>query len=125
MGGFPKPFFKGTETHLRLWHNERTYRIIHDDIRDLSQVRDLSSIELLADALPVRVGSPLSVKNLADDLSVHHQTVSHWLEILDNIYYSYRILSYGAPKIRAVKKRGNYTYGIGVLLKIYLFALKI
>ena len=104
FGGFPEPFFKGTETHLRLWHNERTYRIINDDIRDLSQVRELNSLELLADALPVRVGSPLSIKNLADDLSVHHKTVKHWLDILDNIYYSYRISPYGAPKIRAIKK---------------------
>ena len=104
LGGFPEPFFKGTEKNLRLWHRERTYRIINDDIRDLDKVKELNSIELLADALPERVGSPLSIKNLADDLSVHHATISRWIQILDNIYYSYRISPYGSPQIRAVKK---------------------
>lgn len=104
FGGFPEPFFDGTEKNLRLWLRERTYRIINDDIRDLNQVKELNSLELLADALPLRVGSPLSIKNLADDLNVHHATMSRWVQILDNIYYSYRIMPYGPPQIRAVKK---------------------
>ena len=104
FGGFPEPFFDGTEKNLRLWLKERTYRIINDDIRDLNQVKELNSLELLADALPFRIGSPLSIKNLADDLNVHHATASRWIQILDNIYYSYRIMPYGPPQIRAVKK---------------------
>jgi predicted AAA+ superfamily ATPase len=104
MGGFPEPFFKGTERHLKLWQNERAYRIVHDDIRDLEKVKELNSIDLLVEALPLRVGSPLSIKNLSEDLEAHHATVKNWVQILDNIYYSYRILPYGAPKIRAVKK---------------------
>ena len=85
FGGFPEPFFDGTEKNLRLWHNERIYRIINDDIRDLDKVKEINSIELLADALTERVGSPLSVKNLSDDLATHHATVKRWLQILDNI----------------------------------------
>ncbi len=104
MGGFPEPFFEGSERSLKLWQNERLYRIINDDIRDLEKVQEISSIELLADALPSRVGSPLSLNNLAGDLEVHHATVKNWVNILDNVYYSYRIAPYGAPKIRAVKK---------------------
>ena len=104
FGGFPQPFFKGTEKNLKLWHRERAYRIINDDVRDLDRVKELSVMELLADTLPSRTGSPLSVKNLAEDLSVHHGTVSRYLQILDNIYYSYRISPYGPQKIRAVKK---------------------
>ena len=104
FGGFPEPFFKGTEKHLRLWHKERNYRIVNDDLRDLEQVKELNAIEMLADALPDRVGAPLSVKNLADDLSANHSTLRRWIQILDNIYYSYRISPYGPPRIRAVKK---------------------
>ena len=104
FGGFPEPLLKGTEKNLRLWHKERTYRIINDDLRDLEQVKELDAIELLADTLPERVGAPLSIKNLADNLSANHSTIRRWVQILDNIYYSYRILPYGAPRIRAVKK---------------------
>lgn len=104
FGGFPEPFFNGTEKNLKLWHRERVYRVINDDVRELNQVKELNSIELLADALCERVGSPLSIKNLADDLNVHHATVNRWMHILDQIYYSYRIPPFGSPKIRAVKK---------------------
>ena len=104
FGGFPEPFFNGTEKNLKLWHRERVYRIINDDVRELNRVKELTSIELLADALSERVGSPLSIKNLADDLNVHHATLSQWVQILDQIYYSYRIAPFGSSKIRAVKK---------------------
>jgi predicted AAA+ superfamily ATPase len=104
FGGFPEPLFNGTERNLKLWQRERTYRIINDDIRDLERVKEISSLELLADGLIQRVGSPLSVNNLAKDLEAHHATIKNWLHILDNVYYSFRISPYGAPKIRAVKK---------------------
>ena len=104
FGGFPEPFFNGTERNLKLWHKERVYRIINDDVRELNKVKELTSIELLADALSERIGSPLSVKNLADDLGVHHSTAKQWGQILDQIYYSYRISPFGSAKIRAVKK---------------------
>ena len=104
FGGFPEPFLKGSEKELRRWHLMRKDRIIYSDIRDLENIKEISLIELLMEALPERVGSPLSRKNLANDLEVDFKTVENWLTILENVYYVYRISPYGAPKIRAVKK---------------------
>ncbi len=104
MGGFPEPFTEGNERGYRRWKRERIHRVVYQDIRDLENIKEISKIDLLVDALPSRVGSVLSVKSLAEDLEVSPNTVSHWLEILERIYYSYRILPYGSPKIRAVKK---------------------
>lgn len=39
------------------WSRERLYRIVIDDIRDLERLREYSSIEILAEAMPERVGS--------------------------------------------------------------------
>ena len=59
----------------------------------------------MADALPFRVGSPLSIKNLANNLDANHTTITRWIQILDNMYYSYRISPcYPLRKVRAVKK---------------------
>lgn len=104
FGGFPEPFLKGSEKELRRWHLGRRDRIINSDIRDLENVKEISLLELLVEALPERVGSPLSRKNLSGDLEVDFKTVEKWLTILENVYYIYRISPYGAPKIRAVKK---------------------
>jgi uncharacterized protein len=104
FGGFPEPLFKGTERFHRLWQRERVEKIIKEDVRDLENVRDLSLMELLVDALPDRVGSPLSLTSLREDLEVSHDSIRAWLNILENLYLIYRIAPYGAPKIRAVKK---------------------
>jgi predicted AAA+ superfamily ATPase len=103
-GGFPEPFYGANDRDLRLWHKERLYRIINDDIRNLENLREYSLIETLAEALPSRVGSTLSINSLAEDLSVNFRTAESWIRILEQIYYCYRIAPYGAPKIKAVKK---------------------
>lgn len=104
FGGFPEPFFKGGETFLRRWQRERHSRILREDLRDLEQVKDISLLEILLDALPERVGSPLSIRGLQGDLRVAHETVSRWLTLFEHLYLTYRISPYGAAKIKAVKK---------------------
>jgi predicted AAA+ superfamily ATPase len=104
FGGFPEPFYKATERELRLWHRERLYRIVNDDIRGLENLREYSAIELLADSLPRRVGSVLSINALAKDLSVNFRTAESWIKILEQVYYCYRLSPYGAPRLKAVKK---------------------
>ncbi|MEM7179511.1 MAG: ATP-binding protein [Spirochaetota bacterium] len=104
FGGFPEPFLEKDEKNHRRWQRERISRVIYQDLRDLETVKEMSLLELLVDALPGKVGSLLSVNALKEDLDVSPNTVSRWLEILERIYYCYRILPYGAPKIRAVKK---------------------
>jgi predicted AAA+ superfamily ATPase len=59
---------------------------------------------LLIENLPSRVGSPLSIQNLRENLSVSHDSVSRWLKILETLYVVFRISPFGSPKIKAVTK---------------------
>lgn len=104
FGGFPEPCLRGEERFWRRWQRERTHRVIYDDIRDLERVKELSLLELLAEELPSRVGSPLSVKNLKEVLEVAHETVDRWIRVFERLYVCFRIPPYGAPRVRAVKK---------------------
>lgn len=103
-GGFPEPLFKQDTRFHRLWQKERIERILREDLRDLEKVREVALIELLLDALPERVGSPLSLRSLQEDLEVSHDSVRSWISILENLYLVYRISPFGSPRIRAVKK---------------------
>ena len=103
-GGFPEPLLRHDERTWRRWQRERLSRVVYDDIRDLENIREISLIELLIWELPGRVGSPLSVRNLKEQLSVAHDTVERWLSILDRVYICFRISPFGAPRIRAVRK---------------------
>lgn len=105
FGGFPEPFFRQSEKLHRLWSIERRARIVNDDIRDLERLVEYSKIELLAELLPDRVRSLLSLQSLSEDLEVDPKTVEHWIQILERVYYCYRILPFGTPKIRAIRKQ--------------------
>jgi predicted AAA+ superfamily ATPase len=104
FGGFPEPFLLQDEREHRIWQRDRITRVVRGDLRDLEQVREISLVERLVDLLPARVGSPLSIKGLREDLEVDHKTVERWITILENLYLCFRISPFGAPKVRAVKK---------------------
>jgi predicted AAA+ superfamily ATPase len=111
MGGFPQPFTNGTKRNLDRWHKERNELLVRQDLTDLMRVRELSQLELLADLLPSKVGSPLSIKSIHEDLMISPHTVESWLALFEAIYLCYRISPFGPPKVRAVKKQK----------KLYLF----
>lgn len=104
FGGFPEPLFAQDETAHRLWQRDRLTRVIEEDLRNLERVRELSLLEHLVDLLPPKVGAPLSIANLRQDLEVDHKTVERWLQMLENLYVCFRVAPFGVPRIRAVKK---------------------
>ncbi len=104
FGGFPEPLLRQDEREHRIWRRDRVARVVREDLRDLENVREISLVEQLVDMLPERVGSPLSIKSLREDLQVDHKTVDRWITILENLYLCFRIPPFGSPRIRAVKK---------------------
>ena len=117
FGGFPEPFFKGSEVFSRRWTREYRDRLIYDDIRTLDNVTDLGNIELLALRLPELTGSPLSINSIREDLRVSHKTVSKWLDILERMYAIVRIPPFGSQILRAVKKEQKHYHYDWTLVK--------
>lgn len=111
LGGFPEPFFSGSEHYARRWSREYRQRLVQEDIVTLERTRELSKIEHLVLRLPELVGSPLSVHALCEDLQVSHNAVSHWIEILKRLYAIITIPPFGAKPLRALKKaQKHYHY---------------
>ena len=107
-GGFPEPFLMHSETQSRRWSREYRSRVIRGDLSELENVQDLGIIEKMVIRLPDLVGSPLSLNALREDLQVSHQSISRWIEMLENLYMIFRVYPFGAPKIRAVKKEAKH-----------------
>ncbi len=105
FGGFPEPLVARDERGLRLWQRERMARVVREDLRDLERVREISLVEQLADLLPERVGSLLSIGSLREDLQIDHKTADRWVTILEHLYVCFRIAPFGAPRVRALKKQ--------------------
>jgi predicted AAA+ superfamily ATPase len=104
FGGFPEQVSKQTERSLRRWHQERTDRLIKEDIRDVEIVRDISALQVLVQLLPDKVGSLFSVNSLREDLQVAHKTVSLWVDILEKFYYHFRIYPWQSSAIKSLRK---------------------
>lgn len=104
LGGFPEPFLAGSERKARRWSREYRARLVREDVRSLERVEDLGRLELLTLSLPERVGSPLSLNALREDLEVSHRTVDRWVQVLERLYAVYRLPPFGAPRLRAIRK---------------------
>ncbi len=111
FSGFPEPYLAHDQKIQRIWKSNRIEKIIKEDIRDLSQVQELSHIEMLVALLPTKVGSLLSVESLREDLEVKHQTVSRWMKVLEELYYHFEIKPWTRSIPRSLKQNS----------KIYLF----
>ncbi len=108
LGGFPEPFFGGSEVEARRWSREYRTRLVREEVTSLERVDDLGRLELLMLRLPELVGAPLSINALREDLQLNHSTIARWVQIFENLYAIYRLAPFGAPRIRAVKKEQKH-----------------
>jgi predicted AAA+ superfamily ATPase len=108
LGGFPEPFFSGSQRIARRWSLEHRTLLIRDELTSLERVDDLGRLELLALRLPELVGSPLSLNALREDLDLSHKTVARWMTILERLYAIFRVPPLSGPRIRALKKASKH-----------------
>lgn len=106
-GAFPQPFIEQDARLARIWRAGRVEQLIREDLRDLSRIRELSQVELLASLLPERVGSLLSVQSLSEDLEIAHRTAASWLQQLKDIYYAFEVKPFTSNIRRSIRKAGK------------------
>lgn len=108
FGGFPEPFLRGEKSFLTRWRTTRLERIINQDLSKTEHLKNLPLLENLMFLMPERVGSPLSLNSLREDLEVHHATVKHWIELLERVFYGFAIRPYSARLSRALRKEPKW-----------------
>ena len=108
LGGFPEPFFGGSQVEARRWSRDYRTLLIREEVTSLERVRDLGALELLMLRLPALVGSPLSINALREDLQVSHKTAAAWLQVFERLHAIFRLPPFGAPAVRAVRKEQKH-----------------
>lgn len=109
-GGFPEPFLKKDTSFSIKWHKDYISLLTREEIRDLTRIHDIRGIEQLLLLLPERIGSPLSINSLREDLQVNHKTVSGWLEALKKIYLIFSIMPWTENVASAIKKESKFYF---------------
>lgn len=113
LSGFPEPLLKGSEAKAKRWSRLRLEQMIRFDIKDFLNVQESDSFSILTALLPQKVGSPLSINSLREDLDTAYATLRHWITVLENVYYCFRIKPYTKNIARSLKKES----------KLYVFDL--
>jgi uncharacterized protein len=103
-GGFPEIYFSKNLRDLKRWRHDREKRLIQEDVRDVSNIRDLSTLEILVSLLPERVGSLFSINSMTNDLHVTHKTIAHWMDTLEQMYFCYRIYPFQHTQLKSLRK---------------------
>ncbi len=109
--GFPEPLFAARAERLRRWRRARRELVLREDLRDLTRIRELGLIDQLVALLPARVGSPLSVNALREDLGVAFDTAKAWLEALARLYVLFELRPFAGKLARTLRREA----------KVYLF----
>jgi uncharacterized protein len=110
LGGFPEPFFNGTQKFYNRWKKSHLDIILKHDLIDLENVQQITQIETLIQLLKHRVGSPISYTSLAQDLLCSDKTVKRWLTILENMYVIFQVPPFHKNIARAIQKAPKYYF---------------
>lgn len=102
--GFPEPYEEDSPDQYLRWQTQRRELLIREDLRELTQIRQVSLVEHLSLLLPERSGSLLSLNSLKEELQVAHDTINMWLQALERLYYCFRISPYFTKLSRGIKK---------------------
>ncbi len=108
LGGFPEPFLKSEQAFLKRWRSTRLDRLVNQDLASTEALRHLPIVEALMLLLPQRVGSPLSLNALREDLEVHFATVKHWMELLERVFYGFFVRPYSKRITRMLRKEPKW-----------------
>jgi predicted AAA+ superfamily ATPase len=104
VDGFPEPFLNGDEREARRWRRERFRGILHEDMRDISNMQHLQSLDLMVEALRDRVSNLIVLSNLAKDLEVSPNTIKQWLQLIQRLYLAFAIYPYSKKITRSIQK---------------------
>lgn len=102
--GFPEPFSKASNRFFRRWQMDMVDQIIREDVRDLTRIIETENIASLIIRLPDRVGSPLSINALKEDMQVSYTAVKNAISALQLTHVIFMIPPYSRSISRSIKK---------------------
>lgn len=115
-GGFPEPYLAAGPADARRWRKQYLDGMIREDILEFGNIHQLKAMNSLVKLLRERVGSPLSVQGLAEDLRVAPNTVGRYLDILEALFIVFRISPHAESVARSLAGRQKlYFFDTGLV----------
>ncbi|HEV2992722.1 MAG TPA: ATP-binding protein [Candidatus Angelobacter sp.] len=107
-GGFPEPFLRRDSRFTRRWRSLRQEQLSREDLREITHVRDLGTIETLMQILAERSAQQLVYSSLAREVQVSVDTVKHWVDLLARLHYGFLIRPWFTNVTKSLRKEPKW-----------------
>ncbi len=107
-GGFPEPFLRRDARFTRRWRSLRQQQLSREDLREMTSIRDLGTIEVLMQLLAERSGEQLIYSNLANEIQASVDTVRRWIDLLARMHYGFLVRPWFANVAKALRKEPKW-----------------
>ena len=115
-GGFPEPFLAATDQDADRWRMQYVDGLIRSDILDFERIHDLRAMQLTLELLRRRVGSPIAITSLAQDVACSPNTIKKYLDILEALFIVFRVTPFHHNIARSLLKEPKlYFYDTGMI----------
>ncbi len=102
--GFPEPLLKAKNGFYRRWQRDMVDHLVREDLRDLTRIFELENIATLIQLLPGRVGSPLSVNSLKEDVGIGYTAIKNAISAMQFVYIIFLLPPFSQSITRSIKK---------------------
>jgi len=109
-GGFPEPFLSASEAKAKSWWKQYQLRVTEEDLRDLTRLESVDLMREIMHILPSRIGSPLSIQSVRQDVETSFATAKRYLHTLNQLFLTFEISPYSKRIHRAVTKEKKIYY---------------
>lgn len=107
-GGFPEPFLRRDLRFTRRWRSLRREQLAKEDLREITRLQELGTMETLMQILAGRSGQQLIYSNLATELAVSVDTVKRWVDLLGRLHYGFLVRPWFRNVAKALRKEPKW-----------------
>jgi predicted AAA+ superfamily ATPase len=107
-GGFPEPFLKRDPRFTRRWRMLRHEQLSKEDLREVTHVQDLGTLEVLMLILEQRSGQQLVYSNLATEIGVSVDTVRRWVDLLGRLHFGFLVRPWFKNVTKSLRKEPKW-----------------
>ena len=124
-GGYPKIVLDDNIKHKETYLQQIIDTYIKKDISDLAKIKDTKKFNDLLKILASQSGQLVSVQNLSNTCGLASQTISNYLEILEETYILRLITPFStSAKVEVAKAPKVFFYDTGILQMLWLRKLQ-
>lgn len=115
-GGFPEPALAAVDADAHRWRADYFQGLIREDVLEFSRLHEIRTMQLFAELLRERVGSPLSLASMARDLAIAPTTLTKYLDILQALFIVFVVRPWHRNIARATLQAPKvYFYDTGLV----------